>query len=684
MNFFGSGKNLLLTGVLLASVSLASAQGTSARILMFHDVSFTDGRVGANDDVYPDNFRDMMEFLDRRYNVISMDQLIAWRQGSGSIPTNAVVITFDDNYKGTHDFALPIMAELGQKGINFAHTGFVGILTSKDHADWNELRAQEAGGVLKVESHTVSHPNLSTLSNQAPELQNSKSAIQAQIPGKTVRYLANPFGAYNSTTISLAQSSGYTAAVSTIGGLNTLSTPIYELRRNGIGLDIRLKDFKSIMGYTGSDSGGPVIVDNQDSQFTTTGTWSTNGSKSVNYGHYGTNYRRAARSTSQTATARFSPSLASGLHDVYSWHSSEADPYQTTADATYRVRHAGGTTTKTVNQRIDKAGWYYLGRYTFNSGTGGYAEISNAGSTGTYVSADAIKFQPVNASTPQPVASLYVDNSSLGFSKTGSSIVSSSGFPYGVNSHIALGGNNNATATATWSGTVPKNGFYDVGVWYTTSNSTFRNTSVPYTVSHADGMETVLVNQQSSVANDKRFRSLGTFRFTAGTKPLVVMSNAISSSTQYVSADAVRLEFVADAASSIEVVVDNTDSGFNASSNWFLSTSTPGYFGANYRARATASTSDAATWNVALPSSGSYEVYARWAAGSNRATAAPYIVYHNGGTTSVPTNQQINGGTWNSLGTFNFNSGSATRVALSCWTSSGAYVIADSVRFVKR
>lgn len=131
-----------------------------------------------------------------------------------------------------------------------------------------------------------------------------------------------------------------------------------------------------------------------------------------------------------------------------------------------------------------------------------------------------------------------------------------------------------------------------------------------------------------------------------------------------------------------DVIVDNTTAGgFSSSTSWFPSTSTAGYYGTNYHARATASLSDPATWSATLPASGSYKVYARWTTGSNRATSAPYIVYHTGGSTTVNVNQQANNGTWVLLGTFNMNAGTANRVALSCWTTAGFFVIADAVRF---
>lgn len=134
------------------------------------------------------------------------------------------------------------------------------------------------------------------------------------------------------------------------------------------------------------------------------------------------------------------------------------------------------------------------------------------------------------------------------------------------------------------------------------------------------------------------------------------------------------------------IIVDNGDPGFSASGNWFPSTSVSGYYGDDYQARQTASTSDAATWSFQVHTEGDYEVFARWTSGSNRATTAPYIVDHANGSTTVTVNQSQNGGQWNSLGTYRFGGASPTNhsVRLSCWTSSGDYVIADAVRLVPK
>jgi len=133
----------------------------------------------------------------------------------------------------------------------------------------------------------------------------------------------------------------------------------------------------------------------------------------------------------------------------------------------------------------------------------------------------------------------------------------------------------------------------------------------------------------------------------------------------------------------VVVTQDNTGANFTLGSTaWFPGTSVPGYVGANYHARATQAVSDPATWTVSLPSGGTYRVDAWWTTATNRSATAPYQVTHTGGTTTVNRNQQVSGGSWQSLGNFSFNAGANT-VRLSCWTTVGFYVVADAVRFTK-
>ena len=116
-------------------------------------------------------------------------------------------------------------------------------------------------------------------------------------------------------------------------------------------------------------------------------------------------------------------------------------------------------------------------------------------------------------------------------------------------------------------------------------------------------------------------------------------------------------------------------------SSWGASTNVAGFYGTNYLASAAASVSEPATFYFYLSAAGTKTVDAWWTSASDRATAAPFIVYNASGTqlANVKVNQQANGGKWNTLGTFSFTAG-WNKVQLSRWTSAGSYVIADAIQ----
>lgn len=127
------------------------------------------------------------------------------------------------------------------------------------------------------------------------------------------------------------------------------------------------------------------------------------------------------------------------------------------------------------------------------------------------------------------------------------------------------------------------------------------------------------------------------------------------------------------------VTVDNNSAGFSVTGTWATASSSTDKHGADYRYRSTAPVSEPAQWQATV-SGGSRVVSAWWPQGSNRSPSAAYHVYHSAGNTVVNVNQQINGGKWNTLGTFNLTAGN-NKVLLSCWSATGYVVMADAVRW---
>lgn len=90
-----------------------------------------------------------------------------------------------------------------------------------------------------------------------------------------------------------------------------------------------------------------------------------------------------------------------------------------------------------------------------------------------------------------------------------------------------------------------------------------------------------------------------------------------------------------------------------------------------------------AEWIPTIPQTGNYAVYVSYQTLPNSVSDAKYIVFHKGGVTEFSVNQQIGGGTWVYLGTFEFDKGNNDygMVVLSNESKENGVVCADAVRF---
>jgi hypothetical protein len=124
-----------------------------------------------------------------------------------------------------------------------------------------------------------------------------------------------------------------------------------------------------------------------------------------------------------------------------------------------------------------------------------------------------------------------------------------------------------------------------------------------------------------------------------------------------------------------EVIIDNGELGTSLTGTWKTSTVKP-----PYGVSSLYSTTLNATYNYATSLKGFYEVSSWWTSYSTRCTAVPIKIY-NGSTLlkTIPSNQRLNGGKWNSLGTYAF--GSDAKITVVSSALSGCDTCADAVRF---
>lgn len=90
-----------------------------------------------------------------------------------------------------------------------------------------------------------------------------------------------------------------------------------------------------------------------------------------------------------------------------------------------------------------------------------------------------------------------------------------------------------------------------------------------------------------------------------------------------------------------------------------------------------------ASYQPQIPQAGRYAVYVSYQTLPNSVSDVQYIVCHKGQRTLFRVNQQMGGGTWVYLGTFDFDSGSSTdnRVIITNLSDQKGVITTDAVRF---
>ena len=133
----------------------------------------------------------------------------------------------------------------------------------------------------------------------------------------------------------------------------------------------------------------------------------------------------------------------------------------------------------------------------------------------------------------------------------------------------------------------------------------------------------------------------------------------------------------APAAADGDLVLDDDAQAVQIKGIWATASATPGFAGSGYHYRVAGDGSSTVTWPFSGPA-GRYEVFARWTSGPNRASNAPYTVLSADGAKTVSVDQRSNGGSWQSLGAYNFGTPDQG-VRLS--DKADGLVVADAVRW---
>lgn len=169
--------------------------------------------------VTPDKFDEQMAFLAKNgYQAISFDTLYAILKGQTSLPTKPVILSFDDGYVDFYLNAYPILRKYNLNAVVFVPTGLIG---GSYYMNWAQIKEINGSGLVSFQAHSVSHPNLTSLTDDQLKFQlsESKKVLESQL-GKPVNTIAYPYGSSDTRVWQEVKNAGY------IGGVGTWTSNV--------------------------------------------------------------------------------------------------------------------------------------------------------------------------------------------------------------------------------------------------------------------------------------------------------------------------------------------------------------------------------------------------------------------------------------------------------------------------
>lgn len=136
-------------------------------VLIYHhveDLPPTAGHSQKRWTLSPKKFESHLAWLAKHgFQPVTMKELMDMEQGAMPLPEKPIVLTFDDGWKDHCHTVWPLLKKFGFKATFFVIPKSVG---HSAYMDWPQIQELAASG-MDIQSHSMTHPKLTTISKQA-------------------------------------------------------------------------------------------------------------------------------------------------------------------------------------------------------------------------------------------------------------------------------------------------------------------------------------------------------------------------------------------------------------------------------------------------------------------------------------------------------------------------------------
>ena len=209
--------------------------GPCARVyaLMYHHIQPEEAKKNnqTNLTVSPDFLEKQFQYLqDKKYNVISMENLKNFFDGGEKLPDKPVLLTFDDGYKDNYIYMYPILKKFGYKATIFTPTG---LLNNPGYLNWDDLNSMK--DLVYFGNHTWSHHSSGGTTEKLDEEIGLADKQLNEHGLNNLKIFAYPFGRSSGNAENVLTKDGYTLAFTTTHGNILCRGKKFDLPRIRIG-----------------------------------------------------------------------------------------------------------------------------------------------------------------------------------------------------------------------------------------------------------------------------------------------------------------------------------------------------------------------------------------------------------------------------------------------------------------
>jgi peptidoglycan/xylan/chitin deacetylase (PgdA/CDA1 family) len=155
-----------------------------------------------------------------------------------------VLLTFDDGYLDNYSELFPLLKKHNAKATIFMITGSTG---SWNHFTKEQAKEMDESGLVSLQSHTVTHEKISTLSQEQLEYELAESKkMLAEMIGKESFVLCYPYGDFSESTL-LPTAEHYQFALKMSGKTFETGDPSLKIARKYVKRSTTLEEFKEMV-----------------------------------------------------------------------------------------------------------------------------------------------------------------------------------------------------------------------------------------------------------------------------------------------------------------------------------------------------------------------------------------------------------------------------------------------------